>query len=141
MENCDIIRLSEKYRGSFCKTLSALKPCELSSQEFWDIHNERNMSGVDTYIVLQNEECVATASMFFERKFINNGGIVAHIEDVAVRPDLQLKGLGKLIMTHCEKMAKTKGCYKVILNCNDDNVGFYEKLGYYKKENQMRKDI
>ena len=31
------------------------------------------------------------------------------------------------------------GCYKVILDCNEDNVTFYEKCGLIKKEIQMVK--
>lgn len=34
-------------------------------------------------------------------------------------------------------MAKTLGVYKVILDCNDSNIDFYEKCGFKKKENCM----
>lgn len=31
------------------------------------------------------------------------------------------------------------GCYKVILDCSEDNVPFYQKCGLVKKEVQMVK--
>jgi len=30
-----------------------------------------------------------------------------------------------------------QGCYKIILDCNDKNVGFYQKCGFKQKEIQM----
>ena len=33
--------------------------------------------------------------------------------------------------------AREAGCYKVILDCSDSNVKFYEKCGFQKKEVQM----
>jgi len=33
--------------------------------------------------------------------------------------------------------AKAAGCYKVILDCSESNVAFYEKCGLTRKEVQM----
>ena len=33
--------------------------------------------------------------------------------------------------------AQSQGCYKVILDCADDNAAFYEKSGFKRKEVQM----
>ena len=35
------------------------------------------------------------------------------------------------------EMAKQNGCYKVILDCSESNVGFYEKCGFDNKGYQM----
>ena len=34
-------------------------------------------------------------------------------------------------------LAGKAGCYKVILDCSEENATFYEKCGLYKKEVQM----
>lgn len=34
-------------------------------------------------------------------------------------------------------LGKEAGCYKVTLECSDDNVGFYTKCGFERKGNQM----
>ena len=47
--------------------------------------------------------------------------------------------LGKKIVYHLINLAKENGCYKVILNCNENNVGFYEKCGLIRKECEMVK--
>ena len=41
------------------------------------------------------------------------------------------------IIDQLKHLAKRSGCYKVILDCAEKNVGFYEKLGFVKKEIQM----
>jgi len=33
--------------------------------------------------------------------------------------------------------AQAAGCYKVILDCSDDNVDFYAKAGFQRKEVHM----
>ena len=35
------------------------------------------------------------------------------------------------------KLGWVNKCYKVILDCDDSNVGFYEKCGYSRKGAQM----
>ena len=35
------------------------------------------------------------------------------------------------------RAARAAGCYKVILDCNDDNVDFYVKSGFERKEVHM----
>ena len=39
-------------------------------------------------------------------------------------------GLGKKMIELLSLYAKEQGCYKCILDCSDDNVGFYEKCDY-----------
>lgn len=33
--------------------------------------------------------------------------------------------------------ANARGCYKVILDCSEDNIAFYQKCGLERKEVQM----
>lgn len=41
------------------------------------------------------------------------------------------------IIEQLKIIAQAKKCYKVILDCNEANQGFYEKLGFKRKEIQM----
>jgi GNAT superfamily N-acetyltransferase len=41
------------------------------------------------------------------------------------------------VIEQLKSIAKAQGCYKVILDCDEKNQGFYEKLGFKKKEVQM----
>lgn len=62
---------------------------------------------------------------------------VGHIEDVVTDASCRGKGFGKLLIEHLTALAKQRGCYKVILDAAEANVGFYEKCGYKRKELQM----
>ena len=41
------------------------------------------------------------------------------------------------IIDQLKHLGERAGCYKVILDCAEKNVGFYEKLGFLRKEIQM----
>lgn len=83
---------------------------------------------------------VATASILIEHKFIHHLGSVAHIEDVVVSSDCRGYGLGKFIIKHLVDYAlEYHNVYKVILDCDDKNIEFYEKCGFSRKGNCMAK--
>lgn len=111
--------------------------------EHWDAVK---VNGVPMYnsTVITNEagEVVATGNVLIERKVIHAGGLVGHIEDIAVRKDQQGKKLGIVLIQYLYKLAEKYGCYKVILDCDESNVGFYEKCGLKRAgvEMQIRYD-
>lgn len=43
------------------------------------------------------------------------------------------------LVAHLLEQARASGCYKVILDCTEHNVGYYEKCGLTRKEAQMVK--
>ncbi|GAB0496816.1 hypothetical protein MMPV_008137 [Pyropia vietnamensis] len=79
----------------------------------------------------------ATATLLVERKLIRGGASVGHIEDVVVDARFRGKGLGRRMMDALTDEARRRGCYKVILDCAESNVPFYERCGYATKELQM----
>eukprot|EP00878_Enallax_costatus_P005318 GHUV01005585.1.p1 GENE.GHUV01005585.1~~GHUV01005585.1.p1 ORF type:complete len:153 (+),score=38.56 GHUV01005585.1:195-653(+) len=82
---------------------------------------------------------VGTASLIVEKKFIHSCGKVGHIEDVVVDEAARGQKLGQRLIEELISIAKQQGCYKVILDCGEHNVPFYEKCGLTKKEVQMVK--
>ena len=80
---------------------------------------------------------VGSVTIFIETKLIHNFGKVAHVEDVIVDNTCRGKGLGKMLVQKCIDYAQKHDCYKIILNCSDENIPFYEKCGFSKKENEM----
>jgi len=90
------------------------------------------------YVAIDNKKIVGSTTLLIEQKFIHDGGLVGHIEDVVVRKDYEGKGIGiKLVMSMLER-AKEKNCYKTILDCKDDVKQFYEKIGFKCESNGMR---
>ncbi|KAF9167999.1 Glucosamine-phosphate N-acetyltransferase-like protein [Actinomortierella ambigua] len=80
---------------------------------------------------------VAAGTVVVERKFIHELGKVGHIEDIAVRADQQGKKLGQRIIESLMSIGAAVGCYKVILDCSEKNVPFYEKCGFERKGVEM----
>jgi glucosamine-phosphate N-acetyltransferase len=80
---------------------------------------------------------IGSVTIFIETKIIHNFGKVAHVEDVIVDNTYHGKGLGKMLVQKCIDYAQKHDCYKIILNCSDENIPFYEKCGFSKKENEM----
>ena len=84
-----------------------------------------------------NQKVIASGTVFVEEKLIRNYGKVGHIEDIVVSSKYRGYGLGKKMIELLTEYAKMQGCYKCILDCSDENVGFYEKCKYVRKGAQM----
>ena len=83
---------------------------------------------------------VGSATLLLESKFIHEGGVVGHIEDVVVDKSHQGQKIGEKIIKFLLEQAENKGCYKTILDCVDDVKPFYEKLGFKQNSNALRFD-
>ena len=92
------------------------------------------------YVAIDNKKIVGSTTLLIEQKFIHDGGLVGHIEDVVVRKDYEGKGIGIKLVTSLLEPAKEKNCYKTILDCKDDVKQFYERIGFKRESNGMRYD-
>ena len=90
------------------------------------------------YVAIDNKKIVGSTTLLIEQKFIHDGGLVGHIEDVVVRKDYEGKGIGIKLVTSLLERAKGKNCYKTILDCKDDVKQFYERIGFKRESNGMR---
>lgn len=93
-------------------------------------------SNVLTFVGKLGDRIVATATVIMEKKLRYNS-LCCHIEDVGVHPEFRNRGYGKDIVEYCVKVARSNGCYKIKLNCNDELLGFYTKIGFVNKGNHM----
>lgn len=99
---------------------------------------DQNIYKYNPYVITDGtDRVVATGNVIIERKVIHRGGLVGHIEDIAVAKDQQGKKLGLILIQQLSEVAKEAGCYKVILDCDEKNVGFYEKCGYKRAGVEM----
>jgi len=92
------------------------------------------------YVAIDDKKIIGSTTLLIEQKFIHDGGLVGHIEDVVVRKDYERKGIGIKLVTSMLERAKEKNCYKTILDCKDDVKQFYEKIGFKRESNCMRYD-
>jgi glucosamine-phosphate N-acetyltransferase len=89
----------------------------------------------------EDGQIIGSITLLLEQKFIHNGGKVGHIEDVVSRKEYSGKGVGSALVQKCIDLARNEKCYKVILDCSQENILFYEKSGFRKHEVSMRYDI
>eukprot|EP00171_Calliarthron_tuberculosum_P004476 IDg4476t1 len=80
---------------------------------------------------------IGTASLLLERKLLRGGALCAHIEDVVVSSDVRGRGVGKRLVKYLVDVSRERSCYKVILDCSEENAPFYERCGFSRKELQM----
>ena len=92
------------------------------------------------YVAIDNKKIVGSTTLLIEQKFIHDGGLVGHIEDVVVRKDYEGNGIGIKLVTSLLERAKEKNCYKTILDCKDYVKQFYERIGFKRESNGMRYD-
>jgi glucosamine-phosphate N-acetyltransferase len=94
------------------------------------------------YVAEKNDgEIIGSITLLLEQKFIHDGGKVGHIEDVVTRKEYNGQGIGSALVQKCIDVARRLNCYKVILDCSQNNIPFYEKAGFRKHEVSMRYDI
>ena len=83
------------------------------------------------------KQIIGAGTIFTEMKFIRDAGLCGHIEDIVVTQKLRGKSLGLRMIKLLGKIGVANKCYKVILDCEDKNVAFYEKCGYIRKGAEM----
>lgn len=139
-----VIRLIEENDLSkgFLESLDSLRKASNLEKEKAEkiLQNIKSNPNHVIFVALLENKVVGSITLLIEQKFIHDGGLVGHIEDVVVRKELQGKGIGEKLVKSAVEYAKKRGCYKTILDCTDEVKSFYEKIGFRKFSNAMRFD-
>jgi glucosamine-phosphate N-acetyltransferase len=154
---------STDYDRGHLSVLSVLTQAPDVGAEAWAAQFQAMRNESSTYYVLvivsrETDRIVGSGGVFLERKFLRGLGRVGHIEDIAVAPEMQGKKLGLRMIQALTHISEEVGCYKTILNCNENNIrassalgvlgkgcladvffclAFYEKCGYERREVEM----
>ena len=76
-----------------------------------------------------SDKIIGAGTLFILSKLHNNP--VGQIEDVIIKKEYRGLGLGKQIIKELTEIGINKyKCYKIILNCVDHNIDFYNKCYY-----------
>jgi len=134
--------LKEDLENGFLTSLDSLrKASDISKEKADEILNTiKKNPNHHIAVAISENIVVGAATLLIEPKFIHNGGLVGHIEDVVVDKNHQRKKIGEQIILYLLKTAKEKGCYKTILDCSNEVKPFYEKLGFKHNANALRFD-
>lgn len=135
------LRKEDLWKG-FLISLDSLKLASNIEKSKADDIFEKINSNPDHIIAVAeiDGKIVGSTTLLIEQKFIHDGGLVGHIEDVVVSKEHQGQKIGEKIMKYLIEVSKKRGCYKTILDCTDDVKPFYEKLGFKQVANELRLD-
>ncbi len=105
---------------NFCKNLDTIK-----------------LQGGHIYVIedILNKRIIATGKLIVEVK--SHGSKMGIIQDVVTDSEYRGTGHGYQIISELSKVSKEHQCYKVVLNCNPENIGFYKKCGFIQKGVEM----
>ena len=135
MDNLDLLNFRRLEKGDYDKNyLELLKQLTIVgdiSQEKYEIAFDK--MGAEVWVLEFEGKIIASVSLLLEQKIIHECGIVGHLEDVVVDRDYRKYGLGKFIIERIIKIARERGCYKLIGDCKSELLGFYEKNGFESK--------
>jgi len=81
------------------------------------------------HVAMDGNKVVGSTTLFIEQKFIHQGGLVGHIEDVVVRKDYEGTGIGiKLVLSlleYAKKISSEIGIKHIVIEYNElDNESF-----------------
>ncbi len=85
------------------------------------------------HVAVRKGKIIGTFAMLIMDNLGHMGAPSAVIEDVAVDPEFQGRGVGKIMMEYAFRICKEKGCYKAALSANMKRKkahAFYESLGF-----------
>ena len=101
-------------------------PKNKTEDQIWeDFSSQQN---IFPRVITHNNQVVGFANLLVERNI--RGGILGHIGDVAIRSDMQGKGIGRVLINDLKNIADGLGCYKLVLSCDNKSLDFYKKLGF-----------
>jgi glucosamine-phosphate N-acetyltransferase len=109
--------------------LQSMSDYKVSINEFdeiWDnFSSQKNVHSVVAHI---NHSIVGYGTVAIETKI--RGSKMGHVGDIVSHTDYRKKGIGEAILDALFEIAKSKGCYKVALECKVHNASFYSKCNY-----------
>ena len=123
----------------FLNTLDTLQKTSITEDKALEIFKKIKLNPEHIIIIAEIKgKIVGSITLLIEPKFIHQGGLVGHIEDVVINKNFQNKKIGEKIIKQVLEIAKNRGCYKTILDCSDKVKPFYEKLGFKQHSNELR---
>lgn len=136
-----VIKLLEPWHNNisqYLECVSDLNSPKIKSNNVDDVRKilSRRPGNILTFVGVVDDTIVSTATMILEEK-LRYSQCCCHIEDVGVHPNYRHKGYGSVIVQYCVDAAKQYNCYKIKLNCSDELLVFYTKLGFQVCDNHM----
>ena len=101
-------------------------------------------SSVRVYVAVVDGRVVGTYELFLLDNMAKRGRRSGVVEDVAVLPAYQGRGVGKAMMQDAMERCRRDGCYKMMLSSNQNRESahaFYDSLGFERHGFSFRIDF
>ncbi|CDW77906.1 glucosamine 6-phosphate n-acetyltransferase [Stylonychia lemnae] len=143
----------DDFEKGFLDTLSQLTVVgQVTKEDFEKRFDEMFPKRQEIYkiIVLLDKRAdyiIGAGTVFFEKKFIRNTSTCGHIEDVNVDSTYRGNNLGVRMINILKEISCLNNCYKIIVDCADHNIKFYELVTIFQSFNinsvasNQRKDV
>jgi len=120
------------------KNLSSI--WDVSTEFLLWIFDKMQTNACHVYIALDEKNgIVGCGTLHISQKFQKNWSSCAHIEDIVVREWFERKWIGSAIIRSLMDELKNHNCYKVILDCEEKYVSFYEQFDFEVVQVNMKK--
>lgn len=104
----------------------------------------RQYPALHVFVATVGGRTVGTYELLLMDNLAKRGRRSAIVEDVAVDPAFQGRGIGRVMMEHARAQARAGGCYKLTLSSNlrrEAAHRFYESLGFTRHGYSFRVDV
>ena len=131
---CDIKKISLRpvvksdmdFIIELLQSISEFKPLKSDHLQIWnDISDQTNIHAL---VAVVDNQILGYGSIIIETKI--RGGKVGHLEDIVSHSSHRNKRIGMTVIDGLLKIAKANDCYKVILQCKEHNLKFYNKFDF-----------
>ena len=129
MDNIIFRPVKRKDLDEVFPLLQQLTKIDYSSRDkddCWDRFITNNSS--NSIVGIYNGKVIAYGAVVIEHKI--RGGRAGDIEDIVVDKSVRGKNIGVRLIDALISIAKTKGCYRVTLFCDEPLTKFYSKNGF-----------
>src|SRR5215469_18923159 len=96
------------------------------------------------FVAEVQREVVGTYELLIMDNLAKCGRRSGVVEDIAVWPRLQGRGIGRAMMLHAQQQCRQAGCYKLVLSSGLKRTGahdFYDATGFEKHGYSFRVDV
>jgi len=129
--------LNQSYFDLLCQLSGELKTVTPDVIiDCWERYSRNVLQKI--FVYEHRGRVIGVAGVLIEHKMLHYKSTIGHIEDVVVGRANRLSGVGRALIKECVTHCKAVGCYKVVLDCSQENAPFYEVCGFQTCGNCMR---
>lgn len=136
----DIPRILELYREAGIEAEPGFTPQQARAQ----LALFERYPSFRVFVAEVQGEVVGTYELLIMDNLAKRGRKSGVVEDVAVSPRYQRRGIGRAMMRHAQAQCRLAGCYKLALSSGLKRSGahdFYDALGFERHGYSFRVDV